>query len=259
MKRDFKRVLFVGDLHCGHRVGLTPPEFDFAEENDRWHRIRRELWLAYTKAVDAIKPIDILICNGDAIDGKGQRSGGTELITTDRKFQCTMARSALLYPQADTIALTYGTAYHVGSDEDWEKVLADELCAPIGSHEWYDVNGTVFDCKHKIGSSSIPHGRATPLVKDRVWNLIWSEFDEQPKANVIIRSHVHYFAAYLEDNFLVMSLPALQGQGSKFGARICSGTVHFGIVWFDCYESGGYKWSWKVDRVKSQKREAVAL
>jgi hypothetical protein len=259
MSRKFKRVLTVGDLHSGHRVGLTPPEFDFAEENDRWYRIRREMWKAYTRAIDAIKPIDIMIVNGDAIDGKGFRSGGTELITTDRRFQCTMAKSAILYAEADVIKMTYGTAYHTGQSEDWEKVLADELGASIGSHEWFNINGTVFDCKHKIGSSSIPHGRGTPLAKDRFWNLIWTEFGEQPKADVVIRSHVHYFNYIGEDHWLAMTLPALQGQGSKFGARICSGTVHFGIVWFDCFDNGSFAWSRDITRVTSQKREAEKL
>ena len=259
MARNFKRVLTIGDLHCGHRVGLTPPEFDFAQENDRWYRIRREMWNAYRDAIDAIQPIDVMLVNGDAIDGKGEKSGGTELIEADRLKQCKMAESALLYPQADTVAMTYGTMYHVGTSEDLESVLAENMGATIGSHEWFKINGTTFDLKHKIGSSSIPHGRATPLAKDRLWNYIWSEFEEQPKADIIIRSHVHYFCAYLEDNFLAVTLPALQGQGSKFGARICSGTVHFGIVWFDCYDDGGYTWSWKVIRVQSQKRKAVEL
>lgn len=267
MERNFKRFLTVGDLHCGHRVGLTPPEFDYAVEDDRYYRVRRELWNAYADAVDAIQPIDIMLVNGDCCDGKGQKSGATELIRTDMNSQVAMAQSCILYAKPKKIVMTYGTGYHVSpGGEDWEKVLADRLTAQlgyevtIGAHEWYDINGTVFDCKHKVGSSSVPYGRGTPISKDRFWNLVWAEFDEQPKADVLIRSHTH--AAKVDGEpgtYMAYILPALQGQGSKFGGRVCQGTVHFGIMWFDCYEGGGYRPNWKIIRVLSQRREAVKL
>ena len=162
--------------------------------------------------------------------------------------------------------MTFGTSYHTGTGEDWEKVLADELSAQlgyevtIGSHEWYDINGVIFDCKHKVSSSSIPHGRGGPIAKDRLWNFIWSEYQEQPKADVLIRSHIHYsYVCGEPGSWMGYCLPALQGQGSKFGARICSGTVHFGIMWFDVYEDGSYTPNCKIIRVQSQRRNAVQL
>lgn len=255
---EFKRVLFTGDQHCGHRVGLTPPQYDLGPD-DRWKAIRRELWDEYRKSINAIKPIYAHVHNGDALDGKGFRSGSTELIASDRNQQVTMAATCITESEAQIYRLTHGTPYHTGKDEDWESVLADRMGWKIGSHDWLEFNGTVFDVKHKIGSSSIPHGKATPIAKDRLWNFLWSEHDEQPKADVLIRSHVHYFYYTGEDHWLAMTLPALQGQGSKFGARICSGVVHFGIVWFDCYEDGSYQWSRNIIRVASQKREAERL
>jgi hypothetical protein len=256
-----KRVLIGTDLHSGHRVGLTPPQYDDAPNNDRWYITRRQLWNAYTEIVDRIKPIDIFICNGDAIDGKGARSGGTELITSDMRRQCHIARDAILYTEAEEYRGTYGTPYHVETQgDDWESILfEDMLGGKIGSHEWFDINGTIFDCKHKVGNSSIPHGKGTPLSKERLSNLMWVDIGEQPKANVVLRGHVHYFTFIGEDHWIAISLPALQGQGSKFGARQCSLPVHFGLVWFDCYEDGSYKWDWEIVRIKEQRRDAEKL
>ena len=253
-----KRVLFTGDMHCGHRVGLTPPQYDHGPD-DRWRKIRRELWDAYRKSVNAIKPIDIHIQNGDALDGKGTRSGGTELIASDRNMQIQMAAACMTESEARAYRLIYGTTYHTGRDEDWELTLANQMGWEIGSHDWFDINGIVFDVKHKIGSTSIPHGKGTAISRDRLWNILWAEHDEQPKSDVLIRSHVHFFHFTGDDDWLGVYLPALQGQGSKFGARICSGVVHFGIVWFDCYDDGSYEWSRDIIRVASQKRVAEIL
>ena len=42
------------------------------------------------------------------------------------------------------------------SSEDFEELIAKELNAKIGSHEWLDIRGNIFDIKHHIGSSSSP-------------------------------------------------------------------------------------------------------
>ena len=251
---NFKRVVTIGDAHSGHRVGLTPPKYQSAIPGDQYHRIQVELWDYYEKVIQLLKPIDILVHNGDAIDGKGARSGGTELIEADPIKQIDIAYDALKIANAKEYAFTKGTPYHTGDTTDYEKIIADKFNAPIKEHLWIEVNGVMFDIKHKIGSSSVPYGKNTQIAKDRLWNFIWSEYDEQPKADVYIRSHVHYFTYCGEDNYLAMTLPALQGQGSKFGARQCSGIVHFGIVWFDCYDDGSFIWNRRILRAVSQKQ-----
>jgi hypothetical protein len=254
-----KRIVFVGDAHAGHRVGLTCPRYQSAIHGEQYHRIQVELWDYYSKVIKSLQPIDILVHNGDAIDGKGARSGATELIHADPGIQVEMAYEGLSIAEAGTYILTYGTPYHTGSDTDYERVLADRLGADIKGHQWIEVNGTTFDIKHKIGGSSVPYGKNTQISKDRLWNYIWSEYDEQPKSDVFIRSHVHYFTYCGEDNWLGIVLPALQGQGSKFGARQCSGIVHFGVVWVDCYDDGSYTWSRKILRARSQQQAPLHL
>jgi len=139
--------------------------------------------------------------------------------------------------------MTYGTAYHTGDVEDWENYVARDLDAKIGSHEWFDIYGVVFDFKHKVGSSSIPHGRGTAIAKEKLWNQMWALRDEQPNADVIVRSHVHYsFMVGEPGNWLGLTTPALQAAGTKYGGRQCSNTVDLGVVVFDVYPDGRYEW-----------------
>lgn len=242
-----KRVLMVGDLHCGHIVGLTPP---------RWHSTTYhvESWNWWKRAIKKLGPIDVLVHNGDGIDGPGDRSGGTEEITTDREEQAEMLVESLSLIKPKKLLMTYGTGYHVGKSEDWESVaakrLADRLDIPVklGAHETLEVNGLIFDIKHKIGSSGIPHGRWTPQAKEVLWNMAWARRGQRPVANVIVRSHVHYFTFCGEpgSKWAVYTLPAVQGMGSKFGSRECSGTVDQGIVWFDVENQNSWDCDWEL-------------
>jgi hypothetical protein len=258
-----KRVVIISDMHCGHVVGLTPPNWQqsITEEDHNWDKcalLQREIWKFFVQTQKSLGIIDLLIVNGDSIDGRGEKSFGTELITSDRFKQAEMASYAIKQLRAKHIVMTYGTPYHTGSGEDIESIIAQEVKAEkIGSHEWIDINGVVFDCKHHIGSSSVPHGRHTAAAKERLWNLLWSEHEEQPKANVIVRSHVHYFDYCGEAHWLAFTTPALQGMGSKFGSRKCSGHVDVGMVHFDIESNGSYSWQPHILKIPNQKAQAL--
>jgi hypothetical protein len=252
MAKAYKRIAFIGDLHCGHRAGLTPPQWRFREcaTDHVWRKftqVQTEAWKHYARIVKSLMPVDCLVVNGDLIDGRGEKSGGVELITGDRNEQCKMAADCIRLWKAGNIVMTRGTGYHVGDIESWEDIVADMLRADgstvkIGDHEWVDVNGHIFDCKHHVGSSGIPHGRFTAASKDELWNLLWAEAGQQPRADTIIRSHVHYCAGgyrYVNGKRKeFMTLPALQQMGTRFGARRCSGLVDWGLIAFDLDKNG---------------------
>jgi len=239
-----KRVLVISDLHCGSDIGLTHPDWQTSA-------IQVELWDAFMEMVVPLQPIDILIVNGDMIDGKASKSGGTRMITLDRAEQAEMAATVIETVEANEIYLTYGTGYHTGNSEDWEGVVADKIGAPIEDQLWLEVYNTTFDCKHFVGASSVPHGRHTSIARDRLWNIIWADMGQQPRSDIIIRSHVHYHNYNGGATWVAMTTPALQGLGSKFGARIPSGTVDFGIVYFDVDEDG-FEWNSDIILVESQ-------
>jgi hypothetical protein len=260
-----KKIAILSDFHCGHKVGLTPSGYlpdDPAERRAGWIKANKAYYHWFKRHINAHGPYDIVFINGDLVDGKGSKSGGTELITTDMEEQCDMAVKIIReIPKSSNckIIITRGTPYHTGNDEDWENTIAQRVDAKIGEHEWVDVEGVVFDLKHHpAGSSSIPHGRHGGVARDRLWNIMWNERNMQPKADIFIRSHVHYHNFSGGPDWLAMTTPALQGMGSRYGARRCSGIVDFGFVVFEV-NKGKYSWQPIVAQLEEQKASLIKL
>lgn len=242
---ESKRLVIVSDLHCGHKFGLTPPGWWGVEQpgDDRLakHRaFQRAVWDFYANTIDSLKPIDIFVCNGDAVEGKGERTGGTELITTDRHEQIRMAAKIIDYADAKSIRIAYGTGAHTGRDEDFEGLLHELVSCPdvkVSGHLFLDINGCVFDIKHKVGRSTIPHGRLTPLIRAAMWNGIWALIGRQPRARFVVRSHVHYYEAWKNAHQEGVITPAFQ-YNTIYGIRECEGTVDLGLIYFDVGPDG---------------------
>jgi hypothetical protein len=251
-----KRVVILSDLHAGHVAGLTPPSWTasgrLAEQTEP---LRRACWEWYNAECKKLGTVDLCIVNGDAIDGRGEASGSRELISVDRHDQCDIAVAAIQQTRAKQYALTFGTPYHTGKSEDFERCIAEKLGTElINDQLWLDVNGVVFDCKHKVGGSGVPYGRHTAVAKERLWNMIWNDLDEgQPRADIFIRSHVHYHNYCGGIDWLGLTTPALQAAGTVYGGRQCTGTVDFGFLVFDVNEKGEYTWQAKIAKLKQQR------
>jgi len=262
-----KNIAIVSDFHAGHKFGLTPPGWlpeDPAIRNLEWIQANQALWGWYEAAIKQAGPFDAIIVNGDQIEGKGSKSGGTELIAADLEEQCDMAVEIIRrIPKRKgcKIFMTRGTPYHVSSSdgEDWENTIAMRVEAKIDEHLWVEIDGTIFDVKHHpAGGSQVPHGRHTAIARDRLWNLLWAEKEQQPKGQVFIRSHQHYHAYSGGPDWLAMVTPALQGAGSKFGLRRCSGLVDFGFVTFQTNKNE-YQWQAHIANIEQQKSLLIKL
>jgi hypothetical protein len=243
---NHKRMVVVADFHSGHEYGLTPPDWHRSGtgRTAKTGRFERSLWKFYTQAIDNLGPVDILVVNGDCIEGKGESSGGVELITPDRHDQAQMAADAINHAGAKHVRIVYGTRRHVGKDEDFEDVLVDKVKAKdvkIQGHAFFRVNGCGVDFKHKVASSNIPHGRHTAIAREHLWNVMWAEHQRQPRADILIRSHVHYFDYCGGTNWLGVTTPALT-YNSHYGVRECSGLVDVGFLVFDFDSGGGFTW-----------------
>ena len=266
-----KRGIIISDLHCGHLCGLTPPSYQIktrkagTSKRNKWAKLQGEMWDAFSELLDRWGPFHFGFSMGDAIDGTGGRSNGVELITSDREEQVDMAVDAhdqvrLHARRGFEWVAVHGTDYHVGDGEDWENLLCERAgFNRIGSHEWVDVNGCVFDLKHHIGGSSIPHGRHTSIAKDRLWNVLWAERELQPKSNFFARGHVHYHNHCGGPGWVAMTCPALQSMGTKYGSRRCTGLVDWGAIIVDVADDGTFDWHADIVQIQAQKAKVVKL
>lgn len=193
--------------------------------------LEREAWEAYQQMCKEWQSPDILIVNGDAIEGNQSKQGGAELITSDRLVQCDIARDCIFPWQAKQIFMTYGTKYHVGEQaEDFEYSIAKTIRAKIEGRLFFKVEGLTFDVRHKVGTSNVPHGRATALLKEMMWNLIKEAEDTGPKVDVVVRSHAHYHLWVEIPGKTAFVTPGLQLARGRYGARECIGETHWGAI-----------------------------
>ena len=256
-----KKGIVLTDFHSGHLAGLTPPRWRSPEP--KWNNLEAELYDDYLEMIHKHGPYDFGFFLGDLIDGDGKRSGGSELIVTDRNKQAEIAEECIeAIPFKDNADLfgVYGTPYHTGTIEDFEAQIAKDMgFRSMSGQTWVDVNGVVFDLKHKIGSTTVPYSKGTAISKERLWNQLWAESEEQPKADVLLRGHVHYFFFCGGSNWVGIVCPALQGQGSKFGARQCVGHVDFGVVYLFVSDEGEFTWDYECKIIQAQKQEAIKI
>ena len=256
--------LIEADYHSHHRAGLNSPDFWMPERgaNGKWGRMQRELWNARCEILEKIGPVDFHAINGDAFDGRGQASGSTELLADpswhNQVLNAEACARVVKFKGKERRIMSRGTPYHCGQLDDHEDELAMYLDATIKDHPFFTVEGVTFDMKHRVGSSSIPHGRGTSVAKEWLWNLLWAERGEQPKADVLIRSHVHYHSYIGGLGWVAMTTPALQAAGTKYGGRQCSGTVDWGLTVFEV-ENGEFDWHVYTVNLKSNKVRAVKL
>jgi len=228
------KILILSDFHTGHIGGLTHPD-------DQTTKLQEAPWEFFDKGLKKYKPFDVVFCNGDMIDGSGFKSGGTEQITTDRQKQSEMAVRILQHLQKRNsqpldFFFTRGTPYHTGSGEDFEDIISKEFINKDGKHVidnklTVTVDEVTFNLKHKVASSAFA-SRANPLIKNMINAMIAEAYQDQVKADVFVRSHVHYFCLVETLGRLAFTTPALQFW-SRYGDKECEGIVDFGFVVLD--------------------------
>lgn len=269
-----KRIVFIADLHSGHRFGLTPPGYQYGPPwpEDEYERARRrkcadvqqKVWSFYAGMAERLQPTDpnmelSLVVNGDCCDGKGARNAGKELLAAMKRTQCAMAVEAIQLFQPDHIYMAPGTGYHVGLDDDWEEDIADKVNADeFKDMLSLDVNGLLFNVRHKTSRSVNPHGRTTILLRQRIWEVLWADWEERKAAHVLIRGHVHYHTYAGGPDHLVMTNPALEVY-SEYGVRQCEGIIHVGLLWFDVEENGDYSWNSEIMKGKIFKSPPILV
>lgn len=245
-----KRILILSDLHSGHKYGLAHPE-------QCVNPFQKKAWNFFEKGIRQFAPYDVVFCNGDLIDGKATRSGGAELITSNLIEQSEMAIKILRWicminKQTPKMFFVRGTPYHVGTDgEDFEDLIAKEFQTTqadaiqgestrrksqqnetrrnIDESLLVNVENVTFDLKHKIGSSAMPQTRVGAPAREIVQAMLKENYQDRPKADVFVRSHVHYHTLINLMGRVAFTTPALQ-INSSYGQRQCSGIIDYGFM-----------------------------
>ncbi len=109
-----KSLLVLSDIHCGHKLGVSPLVFEDAEGGIyKANRVQRALFEAWKEVATKWAKPDILVINGEPFDGQQPKDKGVETWTTNYLTQVDAAVELVKMFGAKKIFLTRGSNYHV--------------------------------------------------------------------------------------------------------------------------------------------------
>lgn len=198
-----KKILVVSDLHTGSKYSNWPEDLPIKDggfwELNPQQRYLSEAWNLFVKKAGQLQP-DILVMNGDMIDGCQYRSDAMPSITSDFSEQ-TEAAEILLQPLRNLCKEAYlirGTEYHDSKNGQAIEALGRHLqVVPFRPRQYSDwvlnleVEGVVLNFCHHI---SVMTGfyRATAPDREGIWSALAGK-SKVPNADCVVRSHVHIF------------------------------------------------------------------
>jgi hypothetical protein len=182
------RLLVESDYHCGHILGLTPPDYWTVASR----KFAKPVWDWRKDMISRIGKIDIHVLNGDLTDGPGRKET-IGLFTTDVKVQADIAATCAMMVESSNKFLTYGTPFHTVSTLSHEELVASALGCEIFETLRIKAGGVRFNYRHVVGRSDVPYGQGTQLYKETVRDQLQGLIEEYQDADVIGRAHTHYF------------------------------------------------------------------
>lgn len=226
------RILILADTHCGHELGLTPPcEFQHGE-------IQRIGWNFFKNQIDELKPFDLIICNGDLVDGTGHKDT-TGHLTTDVEKQIEMAIKTIEYTDCKKVVFARGTPYHVCNNLESENLIAKHFNAEIQDELKLDVNGCIIHARHTVGKSGTAYGSITSAQRSAVVQILNDIEVDAIKADIFVRSHIHEYNLIDRELMSIVTTPALQFKGTSYG-RKCTGFYSYGFCYIDVEDKNNY-------------------
>lgn len=246
IKPAYKRIVLIGDLHVGSGVGLTMTPHN---------KVQKKLLELYkSDIVDWQKP-DILVINGDAVDGPQTKNKGKGQTELNLNAQDQDAANLIALWKAKEIFIVSGSEYHTGEDEHEENLgnllrtagnkvtFVDKLHVRING--WFKIQA-----RHFIPPSKVPYSRTTASAREAVSEILNAYASGGRAANLLIFSHVHYYTVVKDDITAAITLPCWQAVGSKFGDKKCSGRVVLGCIQLHIAptKEGGWRWDEKLHK-----------
>ena len=257
-KHDVQTWALFGDMHVGSPAGLT---------TDPETAVQKRLLEAFIEYREWFGPQPDVVCiNGDTVHGHDKRTGDV-----DKRWmfdQATIAAELLVkyWAPKKEFVLTSGTDYHTSCEgEEYEyhvKAQLEKLLAWEGHknvkvtyrrklkttiNDWF-----LLECRHKIGSSCVPYGRKTSPERYKIWQVINAALASARKGkpakwpNLCVFSHVHYYGKSEDAYGAVVTLPAWQALGGRFGDKECDGHVDIGGAKLVVGPTRTDDWEWHI-------------
>ena len=230
--KDFKSIVVIADIHDGNINAVCTPSAARYIRHPRKRALQKKLYEAWKYCQTQLtKPdIDLLIVNGDAIDGDNRKDLGSEVWTTSMIEQINDVVELISDYSYQNVIVTTGSGYHVKRGADpYEEILAEKLArnekdGELGRYLRHDILpkyftqvqkntrvdnvlyrytdykwrfkalNEVFSITHHVSHSKVEFYRSTPLAREMVTSeLDASKYSPDERPTILIRSHTHYY------------------------------------------------------------------
>lgn len=248
-----KSLVVLSDVHVGSREAVSPLTFERTDggtysANDK----QRALFAHWSAVVKAWKNPDILVLNGEPVDGQQPKDKGVGAWTTDWNDQINAAVQLVKMFGAKKIYVTRGSNYHVElGGVSIEEIFGERVGATrnpkgdgnfIFNELFLDVEDTKFHFAHHVsGSLSGWMYRSTPPAKE----MMLAQLNQSHKwpFDVLVRSHNHYYWFVGSSSKLALLTPAWQLQTWFAMRKTSAGSIpDIGAVRFEV-EGAQYNWA----------------
>jgi predicted phosphodiesterase len=229
-----KRILLLSDLHVGSAYGMWPA--GMVEEDDQ-HNMITDLpqnpinlaigahWDNKMLPVIRKRPPDVVLWNGDVIEGPQDSEGGRGLITRSVDLQCDgtikiiqTVRDAA--PEA-VFYFTAGTKYHQkGNGESADKSIAKHFKSDFGNELVVEECGIRMFCRHMISSSSSTwQYEATAPARDHLLLYLNKSEDKYGPIDIAVFSHRHRMVGVQYSSGYALITPGWQSK-TPYASRV---------------------------------------
>ena len=200
-----KSILIVSDMHVGSSTAVCTKEPVTVDLNTSYrpNSLQRELLESWYECIDELtqKPT-LLVINGEPCDGANPKGSGKQSWSTNLQDQLNDAEKLIREIPYKNLLFNRGSGYHVDQQgTNFEEIIAQNMKADkykafggSGFTDYFslvDIYGKHFNFTHHVGFNKWAAYRTTALAREMAGMVF--ESDKMGKADVIVRSHVHYF------------------------------------------------------------------
>lgn len=200
-----KTIVVYSDMHVGSYMSVCSAEPEILEGGGAWkpNALQKVLFEAWQDSIDSIsKKPNLLVINGEPMDGANPKQLGQQSWTTDIEDQMNDSAKLIGMIPNEQLMFVRGSGYHVQAGAtNYEEILANRMGATgykayggSGLTDYYafiEINNKMFNFTHHIGFNKWAAYRTTAIARELAG--MHFEANKLHKADVIVRSHVHYF------------------------------------------------------------------
>lgn len=214
-------ILWLGDMHCGSGVSIAKPGSKLNQDGGKLTLNKLQQYVLYPKWKEMCEggPYDLVVANGDLVDGRQRKSNNTGLWTADLECQAKCAAELLnMIPlkKGGEVHVVGGTEYHTDVNLSGDREVVNQFnrlqdnreknAVYQGLEYVLKVDGCAFHVSHTIGGG-VYHGSV--LNKEIMFRHLYKyEFDG------MIRSHRHNFHFDWDGTCFAMMLPCWKARDS---------------------------------------------